>query len=169
MKLEGLTESEMEAYHQDLKKPPPPREKLRGCRVRKSSCTMYVFFMVVRTTIGDLLNGLSAASTSILNIANGPTPGSSRPSAVRAIPVCTQEPPSSFPEACHDPPQPFSLALRPDRRRRRAAARAAGSPVGLPRLYGRSGGSPWQATQIVLVLYWNPLLLRTELIRSIWI
>ena len=35
--------------------------------------------------------------------------------------------------------------------------------------YGRSGGSPWQATQIVLVLYWNPLLLRTELIRSIWI
>ena len=30
-------------------------------------------------------------------------------------------------------------------------------------------GSPWHATQIVLVLYWNPLLLRTELIRSIWI
>ena len=45
MKLEGLAESEMEAYHQDLKNPPPPREKLRGCRVRKSSCTMYVFFI----------------------------------------------------------------------------------------------------------------------------
>ena len=32
-----------------------------------------------------------------------------------------------------------------------------------------TAGSPWQAAQIVLVLYWNPLLLRTELIRSIWI
>ena len=28
-------------------------------------------------------------------------------------------------------------------------------------------GSPWQATQIVLVLYWNPVPLRTELIRYI--
>ena len=82
-----------------------------------------------------LLNGLSAAS-SILNIANGPTPGSSRSSAVRTIPVCTPGPPSSFPEACHDHPNPCAVALRPGARvapRSGAAARAAGSPVGVPR------------------------------------
>ena len=67
-----------------------------------------------------------------------------------------------------------TLALRRARRAslRGAAARARRQPGGTAQVvpgYGRSGGSPWQATQIVLVLYWNPLLLRAELIRYIWI
>ena len=81
----------------------------------------------------------------------------------------------TLPQAFKRAPQKLACAssrkavLRADARSR--CAPASGSMPGTNARRGRAvpAGSPWQATQIVLVLYWNPLLLRTELIRSIWI
>ena len=110
---------------------------------------------MVRTSIGELLKGLNATSTSARNGFMGQglkEPGRQRFGRPWSAPQ--DHPPASLKCDVRPACQPLRSVPRPTN------ARGAGA---VP------AGSPWQATQIVLVLYWNPLLLCTDLIRSIWI